>query len=65
SKKAENHAHAVALHFFAHNFMRIHSTLTEQQGRKMTPAMAHGLAFRPWTADDLVEMMNPTAVTIK
>lgn len=65
SKKAANHAHAVALHFFAHNFMRVHSTLTEQQGRKMTPAMMHGLTFRPLTADDLVEMMDPEAVTIK
>jgi IS1 family transposase len=65
SKTAQNHAHAVALHFFAHNFIRVHATLTTQQGRKMTPAMMHGLAFRPWTVADLVEAMDPTAVTIK
>lgn len=65
SKKAENHAHAVALHFFAHNFMRVHQTLTaEQKGRRMTPAMMHGLAFHPWTAEDLVAAIDGT-VTIK
>lgn len=65
SKKAANHAHAVALNFFAHNFMRVHQTLTAQQGRKMTPAMMHGLAFHPWTAADLVAAMDPATVTIK
>lgn len=65
SKKAENHAHAVALHFFAHNFMRTHSALSKKQERPTTPAMMHGLAFRPWTAEDLVAAIDPTAVTIK
>jgi IS1 family transposase len=65
SKKAQNHAHAVALHFFAHNFMRTHAALTKKQGRPTTPAMMHGLAFRPLTADDLVQLMDPEAVTIK
>jgi IS1 family transposase len=65
SKKAENHAHAVALHFFAHNFMRVHSTLTKKQERPTTPAMMHGLASRPLTAHDLVELMDPEAVTVK
>lgn len=61
SKKAENHAHAVALHFFAHNFCRVHSTLTKaRQGVKTTPAMAAGLTDRPWTMADLLAMMEPT-----
>jgi len=34
SKKVENHAHAVALHFMYYNFVRVHKTL------RMTPAMA-------------------------
>ena len=29
SKKAENHAHAVSLHFFAYNFVKAHGTLTK------------------------------------
>lgn len=37
SKKVENHAHAVALHFMYYNFGRIHKTL------RITPAMAAGV----------------------
>jgi hypothetical protein len=66
SKKQENHAHATALHFFAHNFIRVHSTLTkERSGVKTTPAMAAGLTDRPWTMDDMLTMMDPENVTIK
>ena len=36
SKKMENHAHAMALHFLYYNFVRIHKTL------KTNPAMAAG-----------------------
>ena len=32
SKKQENHAHAVALNFFAHNFLRVHTTLSKEAG---------------------------------
>jgi IS1 family transposase len=66
SKKQENHAHATALHFFAHNFIRVHSTLTKENGgRKTTPAMASGLADRPWTVEDILNLMDPDSVTIK
>jgi hypothetical protein len=34
SKKVENHAHAMALHFLYYNFVRVHKTL------RMSPAMA-------------------------
>ena len=36
SKKVENHAHAIALHFLYYNFVRIHKTL------KVTSATAAG-----------------------
>lgn len=65
SRKAENHAHAVALNFFAHNFIRVHSTLTKTAGKKTTPAMAAGLTSEPWTIETLVAMMDPKAVTVK
>jgi len=42
SKKAENHAAMVAIHFMHHNFARIHKTL------RVTPAMAAGLADHVW-----------------
>ena len=38
SKKVENHAHAVALHFMFYNFGRIHKTL------RVTPAMQANLS---------------------
>lgn len=65
SRKQENHAHAVALHFFAHNFIRVHSTLTKKRGAKTTPAMASGLTDRVWTVDDILTLMDPKSVTVK
>ena len=42
SKKAENHAHNVALHFMHYNYCRIHQTL------RVTPAMQAGLTNHVW-----------------
>lgn len=52
SKKAENHAYAVALHFMHYNFCRIHKTL------RVTPAMAANLVGSPWTVDDIVALVE-------
>jgi len=52
SKKMENHAHAMALHFLYYNFVRIHQTL------KMTPAMAAGVTKRLWEMGDVVDMLE-------
>ncbi len=52
SKKAENHAYAVALHFMHYNFCRTHKSL------RMTPAMAAGLVTRPWEVEDLVALVE-------
>lgn len=51
SKKLDNHAYAVALHFMYCNFVRPHQTL------KTTPAVAAGLADRAWTLDELIALM--------
>ncbi len=59
SKKARNHAYAVALNFFAHNYLRPHATLTKAAGVKTTPAMAAGLTDHVWTAEELVGMLSP------
>jgi hypothetical protein len=48
SRKLENHADAVALNYFAYNFIKIHRTL------RMTPAMAAGATDRLWDVADLV-----------
>jgi len=50
SRKAENHAAAVALNYFAYNFIQIHRTL------RMTPAMAAGVTGRLWDVKDLVAL---------
>ena len=52
SKKVENHAAAVALHFFHYNFCRPHMSL---KGR--TPAMAAGVAEAKWTVAELIGLL--------
>ena len=54
SKKVENHAASVTLHFMAYNFARPHQTLTKRYKRKTTPAMAAGVTERLWDVEDLV-----------
>jgi hypothetical protein len=57
SKKVQNHAHSMALHFLYYNFVRIHQTL------KMTPAMAAGVTKRLWEMKDVVEMLEAWEAT--
>lgn len=52
SKKAENHAYAVALHFMHYNFCRTHKTL------RMTPAMAAGVSDQLWDVEDIVALVE-------
>jgi hypothetical protein len=50
SKKIENHAHAIALHFIFYNFGRIHKTL------RITPAMAAGIADHVWSLEEIAQL---------
>jgi hypothetical protein len=52
SKKVENHAHNVALHFMHYNFCRIHQTL------RVTPAMQAGLSKHVWEIEDLAALVE-------
>jgi IS1 family transposase len=52
SKKLENHAAAVALHFIHYNFARIHKTL------RITPAMAAGLSDHVWSYEEIAGLAN-------
>lgn len=52
SKKIENHAHAMALHFLYYNFVRVHQTL------KVSPAMAAGVTNHLWEMKDVVTMLE-------
>jgi IS1 family transposase len=60
SKKVENHAHAVALHFMVYNFCRPHGTLTKaKKGVHTTPAMAAGVTNHVWTIEEVLGLMDP------
>lgn len=52
SRKIENHMAAVALNYFAYNFIKIHRTL------RVTPAMAAGVTTRLWEVADLVALLE-------
>jgi hypothetical protein len=60
SKKAENHAHAVALHYMHYNWCRVHQTL------RVTPAMEAGLTDHVWSTDELIALLpEPTVKSSK
>jgi len=55
SKKVENHAYQVALHFMHYNFCRIHQTL------RCTPAMEAGVSDHVWSIEEIAELLpEPT-----
>jgi IS1 family transposase len=56
SKKVENHAHSVALHYMFYNFCRIHQTL------KVTPAMEAKLADHVWSLEELCGLLPKPVV---
>jgi IS1 family transposase len=52
SKKTENHAHAVSLHYMHYNFVRIHRAL------RITPAMAASVTDHLWTIEDIARLTD-------
>jgi IS1 family transposase len=56
SKKVENLAHAVSLHYMAYNFARPHQTLANPYPR--TPAMATGIADHVWTLKEIAALID-------
>ena len=52
SKKVENHAWAIALHYMHYNFCRIHQTL------RVTPAMAAGVTDHVWDVADIATLLD-------
>lgn len=52
SKKVENHAHAIALHFMHYNFGRVHKTL------RVTPAMEAGISDHVWSIEEIVRLTD-------
>jgi IS1 family transposase len=66
SKKVENLAAAVSLHFMHYNFCRPHQSLSKP-GQRVTPAMAAGVTDHVWTLDELVALLDEAerAVPVK
>ena len=52
SKKVENLAHAVFLHFMYYNFGRIHKTL------RVTPAMEAGVSDHVWSLEEIAVLTD-------
>lgn len=52
SKKVENHAAAISLHFMHYNFARRHQTL------RVSPAMAARVADHLWTIEEIVALLD-------
>ena len=52
SRKIENHSAAVALTYFAYNFIKIHRTL------RVTPAMAAEVTNRLFEVGDIVALLE-------
>jgi len=52
SKKVENLAHAVSLHFMYYNFGRIHKTL------RITPAMEAGVSDHVWSLEEIAGLVD-------
>jgi IS1 family transposase len=59
SKKLENHAYAVALHFMYFNYVRIHQTL------RVTPAVEAGLTDHAWDLAELVGLLSNWPTTLQ
>lgn len=58
-KKGPNLSCAVAQHFMVYNLVRPHMTLTHHaNGKPSTPAMAAGVARRPWAFADIVAQLE-------
>lgn len=57
SKKVENLAAAVSLHFMHYNFCRVHKTLGT------TPAVAAGVADHVWTVHEIIDLLEAAEAT--
>ena len=54
SKKVENHVASVSLHVMHYNFGRPHLSL----GKRITPAMAAGVADHPWSVWEIAGLLD-------
>jgi hypothetical protein len=57
SKKADNLAAAISLHYLAYNFAKLHGTLSKGS-YPTTPAMAAGVADHVWTLTEIAALLD-------
>lgn len=57
SRKIENHAYAISLHYMVYNFVKIHSSI------KCTPAMEAGVTSKLWSIADVVALLPQRVAT--
>lgn len=57
SKKLEHHEAALGLFFCYYNFCRPHESLRTAKSNRVTPCMAAGVTDRPWTIEELVNLL--------
>jgi hypothetical protein len=57
SKKVENHAYSVAIHYMHYNFCRIHKTL------RCTPAMEAGITNHVWSVEEIAALIPEPIAT--
>lgn len=52
SKKVENHAYHIALHYMHYNFCRVHQSL------RVTPAMEAGVTDHVWSLEEMIQTVT-------
>ena len=65
SKRLEKHCASVALYLHAYNWVKPHGAVRTKRNNQVTPAMAAGLADRPATYAELVELIDARAPQVR
>ena len=65
SKRLEKHCEMLALYFHVYNHIKPHGSLRTARDNRVTPAMAAGVAERPATFDQFVELVDERAPEVQ
>ena len=65
SKRLEKHCEILALYFHVYNWVKPHGSLRTKRDNRVTPAMTAGLADRPATYEQLVELVDERAPEVR
>lgn len=65
SKKLENHCASLALYIYHYNHVKPHGAVRTKWNNQITPAIAAGIADRPATLEELVELIDARAPKVR